>query len=116
MLWLGVGMQPSERDGESSAGAAMQLLGAPGLFSALCHLVRPGAVPAAPFAGNLPPGFTGDTIFLFITPTRAYSSLVKEITVMYTREMVTALACWEGVLASTCRKLGAPRESLLHAR
>lgn len=32
MLWLGVGMQPSEREGESSAGAAMQPLGARGSF------------------------------------------------------------------------------------
>lgn len=36
--------------------------GCPGLFSALCHLVCPGALPAAPFAGNLPAGFTADTI------------------------------------------------------
>lgn len=78
MLWLGVGMQPSERDGESSAGAAMQLLGAPGLFSALCHLACPGAVPAAPLAGNLPPGFTGDTIFFIHYPNKSLFLLGKE--------------------------------------
>lgn len=43
--------------GRSNAAA-----GCPGLFSAPCHLVCPGAPHAAPFAGNLPAGFTADTI------------------------------------------------------